>query len=70
MVGIVVRPHNIEFDQIVVFSLKISVIKTALEEGASVVPILIIDKDVYSVLVCTVYLHLHHVGIGFVNVAP
>ena len=70
MICIVVCPHNVEFNEIVILCLEVSVVKAVFKEGSVVIPVPIVDENVDTVPCGAVYLHLHNVGISFIHVTP
>ena len=64
-----VCPHKKELHLVVISRLKETVIKALLKEGLIIVPIPVVNKDVYAVACCRLYLHFHNVGISLVYVS-
>ena len=67
---VVIRPHEIELHPVVIARLEETVIQMALEKRHAIVPIPIEDEDIHSVVCRGIDLHLGHIRIGFVDIAP
>ena len=70
VVGVVVRPHQVELHAAVVFGAQESVVQALFKERTAVEPIPVVDEYVDAVIRRGVDLHLHHIGIRFVYIAP
>ncbi len=70
IVRIVVCPHQVEFHLIAVVCAEEALVKALLEEGAVVIPIPVVDKDVHAVRRGLLDLAVHFLGVCLVHVAP
>ncbi len=70
VVRVVVCPHYIELDEVVVLRAEVAVIKALLEEGSAVVPVPVVDEHVDAVVMRAGYLALHDIRVGLVDVSP
>ena len=69
-IDVVVGPHQIELHAAVVARLEKPVVQARLQKRQPVVPVPVVDEDVDAVIGRRGDLHLHHVAVRLIDVAP
>ena len=70
VVDIMVGPHQVEFDTLIVASFKVAIVQALLKEGPVVIPVPVVDEDVHTMVRRGINLHFHDPRVSFIAVAP